>query len=202
MLAVLLAAALGTVTAHSPACDTHDKEAPAQDNNQRVFIHEGVSPTRGQADAPVTVVVFSDFQCPFCRKGAARLGEIEARYGTKVRFVYKHLPLQFHPHARVAAQVAVAAQQQGKFWQFHDVLFSLANHVDEPAVLNAARMVGVKLKGKPDSYDPVVAEDLAQAEALGVRGTPTFFVNGRRVSGAQPVETFVTMIDEELSGTH
>lgn len=161
------------------------------------------APFRGPARAPVTVAVFSDFECPFCVRLEATLKAIEEAYPGKVRIAFRHMPLPMHEHARLAAKAAVAAESQGRFWQYHDVLVTHRDALDRESLRGYARDVGLDLaRFDRDLADPKtekrVSADEMQAASLNVTGTPVAFVNGRRVSGAQPLATFKAVIDRAL----
>ncbi len=163
----------------------------------------GGSPRLGPDDAPVTVVVFGDFECPFCAKGLATLELLREHYGPKLRVVYKHSPLAFHSHAFVAARASVAAHAQGKFWAFHDALYARRARFDEGDLNEIARAVGLDMKQYRKAMsslelDRAIEQDQALAMSLGVSGTPAYFINGRPVSGAQPELVFRLLIEEEL----
>ena len=162
------------------------------------------APAKGSAKAPVTIVEFSDFLCPFCKRAQPTLSAIEKRYGDKVRFVFRDYPIeQLHPGATKAAEAARCATEQGKFWPYHDVLFQKGPKTPQElkasageAGLDVAKFETCFTSGK---HAAGVQKDVQEGARLGVSGTPAFFVNGRMVSGAQPVETFAQIIDDELS---
>ena len=159
---------------------------------------------KGKKNAPITVVEFSDFQCPFCSRVNPTMDKIQKTYGDKVRIVFKHNPLSFHKDAPLASQAAIAAGNQGKFWEMHDLLFQNQRAIKRPDLDRYAQEIGLnmeKFKGDLDSgkYKGQVEADIAQARELGATGTPTFFVNGRKLRGAKPFESFKTVIDEELA---
>ena len=162
-------------------------------------------PSLGNAKAPVTLVEFSDFQCPFCLRVAPTLRKIRATYGDKVRIVWKDFPLtQIHPQAFKAGEAGQCAAEQGKFWEFHDQVFANQQAMMPDDLKRYAAGVGVdatKFNSCLDSskHAEVIRNGVAQGTRLGVNSTPTVFVNGRRVSGAQPYEVFAGIIDEELS---
>jgi protein-disulfide isomerase len=164
------------------------------------------SPARGPADALVTIVASSDFQCPYCKRGAATMKEIEAAYAGKVRMLFKHNPLPFHPNALPAAIATEEARAQGgdaKFWALHDKLFDLAPALDLATIEKAAADVGldaakVKAAIEGGKYKDRIDRDQRLVQGLGALGTPSFFVNGRKVVGALPLERFRPVIDEEL----
>ena len=168
----------------------------------------GDAPVKGDADAKVTIVEWSDFQCPFCGRVVPTLEQIEKTYGSDVRVAFKQNPLPMHPNAPYAAKASLAAHKQGKFWQMHDKLFEANNFRGEGA-LNAdkidqmARDLGLDMeKFKTDANSSetarVIAADQAQAARLGANGTPHFFINGARVSGAMPYDSFKAVIDAQL----
>jgi protein-disulfide isomerase len=171
----------------------------------QVEVEPGTGPANGPADAPVTIVEFSDFQCPFCSKGAERMDEIKKKYGKKVRVVFRHFPLPMHPEAKPASEAAMCVNEQSpdKFWKFHDTLFKNQDKFDKVNLEKFAEGLKVdmtKFKECFDSgkYREAVAKDLEYGEKLGVRSTPTFFINGQLLSGALPMESFSEIIDEEL----
>ncbi|MGC4001005.1 MAG: thioredoxin domain-containing protein [Anaeromyxobacter sp.] len=166
----------------------------------------GDSPVRGPADALVTIVVVSDFQCPFCKRGYTTLKQVEDAYRGKVRVAFKHFPLGFHPRALPAAMAAEEARAQGgsaKFWEMHDKLFESAPALEDADLERLAGELKLDVAKVKDAiatrkYKDRVDRDQAQASVLEVTGTPAFFVNGRFLSGAQPYEAFQKLIDEEL----
>jgi protein-disulfide isomerase len=177
---------------------------PADPANTTFSIPVGTSPAKGPADAWVTIVEFSEFQCPFCKRVTPTMAQIKQTYGDDVRFVFKHNPLPFHPNAEPAARAAFAAQQQGKFWEFHDKAFENQQTLSEENYFAWATELGLNLdKFKADYNGPAAKEAIKQdqtlASARGATGTPAFFVNGRYLSGAQPFERFKALIDEELT---
>ncbi|HXD90671.1 MAG TPA: thioredoxin domain-containing protein [Candidatus Binataceae bacterium] len=159
----------------------------------------------GGKDAAVTVVEFSDFQCPYCRAAENSVKQIKAKYGDKIKFIYLDFPLGFHEHAMDAARASRCAGDQDKFWQYHDALFAdqsklAAADLKATAVklgLDGKKFDGCMAKQTPDAS---IKADLAQGQALGVTGTPTFFINGRQLVGAQPPDKISEIIDDELAG--
>jgi protein-disulfide isomerase len=148
-------------------------------------------------------VIFSEFQCPYCSKAKPAMREMIETYGDKLRMVFKHLPLGFHPNAKPAAKAALAAGRQGKFWEYHDELFENQRNLTPETFDKIARDLGLEMdKFNADMKDPAleqqITNDLAQAAKVGARGTPTWFVNGRRVVGARPFSQFKPIIEEEL----
>jgi protein-disulfide isomerase len=174
-------------------CAGHDAEDLDPGRVEEVPV--GASPVRGPQRAPVTVVVFSDFQCPFCQRSEATLRALVEQYGTRVRLVFKNHPLPMHPSARAAARAALAAGEQGKFWEYHDVLFAHIDALDPASLERYARDLGLDVERFRRTMgdartDAAIDADEAEATRLGVAGTPTFFVNGRRLIGAQPLVKF------------
>jgi protein-disulfide isomerase len=158
----------------------------------------------GPPSAKVTIVEFSDFQCPYCSKASKTVQQVREQYGDKVRVVFKHHPLPFHDNASLAAQAATEANAQGSFWPFHDRLFSNQKGLARADLEAAAQALGLDMARFRNALDSGVhkahvEQDTAQAMALGATGTPAFFINGRFLSGAQPLETFKQAIDEELA---
>jgi protein-disulfide isomerase len=162
-------------------------------------------PAIGSASAPVTLVEFSDFQCPFCQRVAPTLKQIKEKYGDKVRVVWKDFPLtQIHPQAFKAGEAAHCAADQGKFWEYHDQLFANQQSLQPNDLKKHAADLGLDATVfasclDTSKYGERVRDGVAEGSRLGVNSTPTIYINGRVLSGAQPFETFVTVIDEELS---
>ena len=158
---------------------------------------------KGPATAKVTIVEWSDFQCPFCGRVGPTLQQIEKEYGEDVRVVFKHNPLPMHDRALAAAVAAEAARRQGKFWEMHDKLFANQRALTDENFALWAGELGLDVdKFSKDLKDPKLAtkakRDQQQGSVLGARGTPAFFVNGRFLSGAQPFPAFKALIDEEM----
>ena len=163
------------------------------------------APSFGPANAKVTVVAFSDFQCPFCSRGAKVIDQIKKEYKGKVKVVFKHLPLSFHKDAHLAAQASMAANEQGKFWAYHDKLFANMRNLKKADLIKYAGQLKLnvsKFKAALDSgkFKKYVDNDASEAGRVGADGTPTFFINGQRVVGAQPFGNFKRVIDAALSG--
>ena len=161
------------------------------------------APSQGPADARVTVEVWSDFECPFCARGAERLTELRRKYGEQVRIVFRHQPLPFHENARGAAAAAMAAHEQGRFWEFHDALFTQQRDLGRASLEALAGKLGLDVQRfrkalDTGAYDNYLDAEGVEAQRRGIAGTPTFFINGTPVVGAQPLEAFVKVIDAEL----
>jgi len=160
-------------------------------------------PAVGPDTAPVRIVAFSDFHCPYCRRASETLREVQARYGGSVRMVYRHYPLPSHPGAAKASEAAECANEQGRFWPMHDVLFGESPATTDADYARLAEKAGVNVDKfrdcmKSGRAESVWQRDKEEAALLGVRSTPTFFVNGRLVSGAKSADAFAEIIDEEL----
>jgi protein-disulfide isomerase len=165
---------------------------------------ESGNPATGNASAPVTIVEFSDFQCPFCRQASPTLKRVLQTYGDKVRIVWKDFPLtQIHPEAFKAAEAGHCANEQGRFWEYHDRLFASQDALQPAALKGYAidlKLDAVAFATCLDSskYAERVRDGVAEGTRLGVDSTPTIYINGRVLAGAYPYETFVSIIDEEL----
>jgi protein-disulfide isomerase len=169
-------------------------------------IQVGFDPKRlrGNPKAPVMIVEFSDYQCPYCRQVEPTIKDLLAKYGDKVSLSYRDLPLrQIHPQAEIAAEASRCAEEQGKFWEYHDQLFN-ASKLDHDSLVDYAR--SLKLDDKEfdscllgEKYKAEIEQDLREGMQAGVNGTPGFFINGIALSGAQPKESFTRVIDDELS---
>jgi protein-disulfide isomerase len=162
-------------------------------------------PFKGPENAPVTIVKFEDFHCPFCKQVQPTLTELLSRYNGKVRLVHKDLPLDsIHPQARQAAEAARCADDQGKFWSYHDKLYANSPKASTEDLKSYAKELGLNVDVfdrcvESGKYKAVVQKDLNEGAQLGLTGTPVFFINGREISGAQPLEAFAAIIDEELA---
>ena len=163
----------------------------------------GDAPVLGVVDAPVTIIAFSDFQCPYCRKVQPVLQALQDRYPGKIRLAFKHFPLGFHKQSPDLHRAALAAGRQGRFWEMHDALFALRYPPAKEELLRMA--VDMGLDGsqfladlKAPSVERRLQGDIAEGRAAGVTGTPTFFINGEKLVGAQPVDIFSTRIDRQL----
>jgi protein-disulfide isomerase len=165
------------------------------------------APFKGTERAAVTIVKFEDFQCPYCKTVQSTYQELLKRYNGKVRLVHKDLPLDaIHPQARQAAEAARCAGDQGKFWEYHDTLYANSPKAAVEELKAYAKQVGINVASfeqcfTSGKYKGLVQRDLSEGAQLGLTGTPTFFINGREMSGAQPVEAFTAVIDEELNQT-
>ena len=170
-------------------------------------VSTDAAPVRGPANAPVTIVEFSDFECPFCKRAHPTLTQLLKDYPGKVKLVYRDFPLEsIHPQARRSAEAARCAEDQGKFWDYYDVLFSESPKLSPDDLKRYAAQVGMDVKKFDECvaagvHKATVQRDLDEGTRLGVNGTPAFFINGRSLSGALPLEAFARIVDEELSRT-
>jgi protein-disulfide isomerase len=182
-------------------------QRPTEDPRAVYRIPVDDSPVKGPADALVTIVESSDFECPFCKRVGPTMKQVEQAYPGKVRFVFKHNPLPFHAKAMPAAIASEEGRAQGggaKFWEMHDRLFDSAPALDRPALEQAAQAAGLDMTAFRKALDEQrhegrIKRDQALVTALGAGGTPSFFVNGRKIAGAVPFEVFKGVIDEELA---
>jgi protein-disulfide isomerase len=202
-----LAKVLVAAQAARPAAAPTPAQAPSRpgrpDPNKRYTISLDGSPVKGKQDASITVVEFSDFQCPFCARVTPTLAKISETYPDDVRIAFKHLPLSMHPKAPAAHAAAEAAHRQGKFWEMHDRIFADQRGMSPARYEQYAQEIGLDLdRYKKDIASAEVKKrvdsDSSEAARLGVSGTPAFFINGRYLSGAQPFESFQRIIEEEL----
>jgi protein-disulfide isomerase len=174
--------------------------------NQELRVPVEVSaksaPRRGPATAPITLIEFSDFQCGFCTRVLGTVQQLMKEYPNKIQWLFKHYPLDFHKDAPLAHEAALAAGAQGKFWPMHDLLFERKT-LKRDALIGLAKELGLEVERftkELDShkYRSVVEADRREGAELGVDGTPTFFVNGKMLVGAQPIEAFRKLVEAEL----
>jgi protein-disulfide isomerase len=165
---------------------------------------EAVGPARGPADAPITLVEFSDFECPFCYRVLPTLEQVEETYGDRVRIVYRQFPLNaIHPSAQIAAEASLCADAQGKFWEMHDAIFEVRGKVGAEDLKRMAADLDLDSEAFASCLDSGemksrVAADVQAGRQAGVSGTPALFINGRYLSGAQPFSVVSRIIDDEL----
>ena len=171
----------------------------------RTEVAEKGSPAKGgPVGSPVTIIEFSDFQCPFCSRVNPSLAQAKELYGDKVRFVFRQFPLNIHPQAPKAAEASLCANEQGKFWEMHDALFADQQKLSVPDLKATAARIGVDAAKFDACLDggtmaAIVSRDMADGSAAGVSGTPALFVNGRFINGAVPFESLAKVINDELS---
>jgi protein-disulfide isomerase len=181
----------------------YEDERASLDEDRVYPVQIGDSPVRGPADAPITIIAFSDFQCPFCARGHQTMEQLRARYGDQIRFVFKHFPLPGHLMGARASQASFAAAEVGKFWEFHDAVFEFGGRFDDQDLADLTDALGVpraRLEAalSTQQYDPRIEADLALCTSLMVDGTPAYFINGRPIVGAHPLMDFRMLIAEEL----
>jgi len=161
-------------------------------------------PSRGPKDARVTIVEFSDFQCPFCGQMAPLLKQVQDKYPKDVRLVYRQLPLvDIHPNSLIAAKAAVCASEQGKFWEMHDAMFADQNALTAEGLKKTAATSHLKTKPFDACLDSQATADAVEADSkagteYGVAGTPGLFINGRFFNGAIPMDLLLAVVDDEL----
>lgn len=160
---------------------------------------------RGNDAAPVTIVAFTDFHCPFCRMAEATIAELRAKYGDRIRYVHRDYPIaKLHPQAPRAHIAARCAAAQDRFWPYHDKLFAAGAEVSDRQLRAFASELELDTQAfarclDSDRTAAALQADLAAGSRLGVTGTPTFFVNGQRLEGAQPLQRFVEAVEAELA---
>jgi protein-disulfide isomerase len=170
---------------------------------QAIKVDVGNAPAQGPADAPITLVEFSDFQCPFCGRVNPTIDQLQKDYAGKIRVVFRQHPLPFHPNAMPAAKASLAAKDQGKFWEMHKLLFANQQNLSEDTIQKLAKEAGLNMDKfmkdwKSNKYDSIIQEDIKFAEANGATGTPAAFINGVLIVGAQPPDAFKAVIDKLL----
>lgn len=167
-------------------------------------LEEGVDHVRGERASPLELVMFGDFQCPFCLGAQSVLRRVRERLGEELVFAFRHLPIpERHPLAPLAAEASEAAAAQGRFWEYHDALFAAQPKLSEETILAVGRDLGLDAERmaaelEAGAWHERVGRDIASAQASGATGTPTFFVNGARHRGAYDASSLV----EELRGEH
>ena len=170
----------------------------------RVPVELAGAPVRGNPKAAVTIVEFSDFECPFCVRARPTVKRVRETYGDKVQWAFRHYPLDFHPQAQKAGEAAACAAEQGRFWEMHDLLWDKPTQLQVPELKQHAGALGLDAQAFAACLDggrhaDLVGRDFRAGQEYGVTGTPAFFVNGRLISGAQPFEAFQQVIDDELA---
>jgi protein-disulfide isomerase len=184
-----------------------NKPPAAADTNavQRVDVSTDNDPSIGPDNAKVTIIEFSDFQCPYCQVWYKQVyKQLLENYPDQIRLVYRDLPLPMHPQAIPAAEAAECANEQGAFWKYHDALFEQQYGLDRAAYEHYASDLGLDLKVFAECldshrYQGEINADASDAGSVGISGTPSFVINGRILIGALPLSDFKTVIDEELA---
>ncbi|HEY2940936.1 MAG TPA: thioredoxin domain-containing protein [Vicinamibacteria bacterium] len=173
----------------------------------RIKVDPTGGPARGPESAPITIIEYADYQCPYCTRANAALKQVEEHYAGKVRIVFRDFPLtQIHANAAKAAEAGACANEQGKFWPMHDRLFANQTKLAVPDLKQHASELGLDAAAFETCLDSGkhaadVKKSLEEGQRLGLSGTPSFFINGRLLVGAQPYEGFAQVIDEELEQT-
>jgi protein-disulfide isomerase len=170
-------------------------------------LTEGKPPAFGPADAKVSIVEFSDFQCPFCSRAADTVHSIREKYGDKVHFVFRQYPLSFHDKAHLSAEASLAAHAQGKFWELHDKMFANQGKLDRASLEQYAQEVGLDSAGfksalDTEQYKGAVDAELDHGDAIAVDGTPTMFINGQRLSSPTSIEHVSKAIESALASAN
>ncbi|MEM7481344.1 MAG: thioredoxin domain-containing protein [Acidobacteriota bacterium] len=160
-------------------------------------------PSKGPDDAPVTIIEFSDFECPFCSRVNPTLAQVREEYGDKVRIVFRQFPLSIHANAQKAAEASLCAHDQDKFWEMHDLMFEKQRELGVDQLKAQASQLGLDTEAfneclDSDKYAQAVKDDMKAGAQAGVSGTPAMFINGRSLSGAVPFEQVAKVIDDEL----
>ncbi len=163
------------------------------------------APVKGPEDARITLVEFSDFECPFCSAAAPKVDAIMAAYPKDVKLIYKQFPLSMHPHAEIAAEASLAAREQGKFWEMYELLFKNYRQLSHARILEIAKSLGLdmnKFEAELDSgkYKKEVAKDIADGDAANVYGTPAFYINGKQYNGDLSLAALKPIFTKELQG--
>lgn len=179
------------------------KDAPLDAQAQQSLL-AGSPPSFGPADAKVTIVEFSDFQCPYCSRAADAVAQVKEAYADRARFVFRHFPLSFHQQAHLTAQASMAAHAQGKFWAFHDLAFQNQGDLDRASLEGYAKQAGLDLAAFNTALDDkthasVVDADLELGKKVHVDGTPTMFVNGERVPNPTDFKSIAEVVDRALA---
>jgi protein-disulfide isomerase len=177
----------------------------AVDSSQRVKVPLGDDPITDAKNPKVLIVAFSDYECPFCGKAEPIIKDILAKYPAQVAYIFKDSPLvDIHPYAFGAAMAAECAKEQGKYWEYHDTLFAHQDQLTVDNLKGYAQDLGLNMTSfnfclDTQKYKAHVENDMATARQVGVTGTPTFFINGIKVIGAQPESTFIDIINSEIN---
>lgn len=192
--------AFKSVLAQRPSAPPNEEEQLKQALANKIEVDLGNTPVLGKQDAAIMIVVFSDFQCPFSKRGADTINALKQKYGDKLSFVYKNLPLPFHPEAMPSAKAALAAGKQGKFYEYHDKLFENQTQLGESTYVKIAQELGLNLdKFNADRNSKEIEDQIKkesdQANSLGFNGTPGFALNGVKILGAYPAEHFEKIIN-------
>ena len=192
------------LVASAPKPQKEEQRAEEKAPAGRVMVDLSTAPMLGDVNAPITIVEFTDFQCPFCSRGNTTVHQLIENNPGKIRLVFRHFPLSFHDKAKLAHQAAEAAKMQGKFWEYYDKLFANQDKLDRDNLINFAKELGLdeaKFVADMDSaaVAKIVDDDIKAGSDAGVQGTPHFLINGSALSGAQPLNAFQAAFDKELN---
>ena len=189
------------------ALESYEKEAAKKHEDEefnkmlsdKVEVDVGESPVRGNKKADYTIIAFSDFQCPFCKRGDDTVKEVVKKHEGKIKYVFKHYPLSFHPEAANASKAAWAAGKQGKFFEYHDKLFENQSKLGNELYVQIAKELGLNIEKfnkerTSEEAEKQIQSDMKQAQEIGVQGTPGFVLNGVKILGAYPSEHFEKVI--------
>ena len=179
------------------------KQLEASFRNRVQDVVEAHNPAKGPADAPITLIEYTDFECPYCARGASTIDKLIELYPQKIRVVFKNLPLKMHDQALPAAKAALAANKQGKFWEYHDLLFQNSASISEEMLVKLAQEVQLDMAQfnadrQSEAIAKAITQDMAQAKKHNLTGTPAFIANGVVIRGAKPLEYFSKIIDRLL----
>ncbi len=182
------------------------EQSPLLDSDAVLDVRTDLGASRGPENAPITIVMFSDFECPFCAASRPTIERLFEKYPGMIRLVYRHFPLPGHVQALPAAEAAECARDQGRFWEMHDALFDNQHDLNETSYLAFAAAIGLDLEQfeaclTDHQHEGRILEDVAQGESYGISGTPVFFVNGRPIPGAADLIRFERVINEILQST-
>jgi protein-disulfide isomerase len=163
------------------------------------------APVRGPEDARITLVEFSDFECPYCSAAVKQVDLVMAAYPKDIKLIYKQFPLSMHPHAELAAEASLAARDQGKFWEMYEILFKNYRRLSSDTILAMAKEIGLDMdKFKADlvsgKYKAIVEKDMADGDAAGVYGTPAFYIDGKQYNGQLSLAALKPILTAELKG--
>jgi len=175
----------------------------AQPALPRLDVSPGDGAIRGNPNAPIMIVEFADYQCPYCERGYTTMKEVMSTYGDKVAWSYRNFPLSFHPRAMPASVASWCAGQQGKFWEMHDKIFENQKGLEDENLKQHATDIGLNMAKWEDcrtskAATDAIIKDQADGQSLGMGGTPAYFINGVMLSGARPIDAFKEAIDKEL----
>jgi protein-disulfide isomerase len=199
--------AVAAIQEFKPAVPAKAAAAPSRpgrpDPDKVYQVAIGESPTKGPKNAKVQIVEFSDFQCPFCSRVTPTLDQVTKEYGDQVSISFKHMPLAFHSKAPEAHAAAQAAHLQGNFWEMHDLIFADQRALSRDKYIEYATQLNLDVEKFEKDMDSKAVKDQIEADKkqaakLGVTGTPSLYINGRFLSGAQPFSSFKRLIDEQL----